>query len=169
MPDHYELLRVAEIERLGVWWRNAGAPQNPEEFAERVWKGILLQFIAVGLDDDQALAWLQCYNADPVNQSAAISLARLDSRRPSLRVWSAVALFIEHCFATYGFRKLYAEVAGPNLQNFESMIGPLLVEEGRLAGHLAAGPGEYCDLHILSLWNFNWQASPMREQLLERA
>ena len=166
---HYEYLRRAEIEMLGIWWRNRSIVQSPAEFERRIWSSTLVQFVAVGLQDDRPLAWLQCYNADPVNESAAIAVARLDTSTVSLRMASAVALFLEYCFVAHRFRKLYFEVASPNLALFGSMIGDLLVEEGRLAGHLRVDSDGYCDLHILALWDFNWNASPVRKLLLDRA
>jgi hypothetical protein len=167
--EHYEYLRRTEIERLGIWWRNRGVVQSPEEFERRIWAGILHQFIVIGLVDDIPLAWLQCYNADPVNGTAAISVARVDDRlSSSLRFASGLAMFFEYCFTTHGFRKLYMEVAGPNLEQFGSTIGPLFVEEGRLAGHIRTGD-TYCDLHLLALWDFNWSKSDLRTVLLDRA
>lgn len=166
-PEHYDFLRMAEVAHLGRWWRSRGAVQSPEEFARRIWNGTLAQFLALGTDDGLPRLWLQCYAAEEAHDIASFALARLDDGHVSLRAASGAAAFIEYCFSSFSLRKLYIEVAQPNLDLFRSVAGPLFMEEGRLREHLRVGD-RYEDLVLLTLWRDHWASSEIRDRLLSR-
>ena len=123
--------------------------------------------MAVGRKDDQSLLWLQCYNLDPGNAIANLAVARLHDKPMGLRAASGFASFVEYCFEHLSLRKLYLEVAAPNLPQFEQAVGPLFMEEGRLVEHVR-GPEANEDLVILALWRSMWRSSDLRTELLSR-
>ncbi len=166
-PEHYEMLRQMEVVQLGLWWRNRGALASPQQFAARIWDACAFQCLAVGAADGKVLLWLQCYEADPANGVANLAVARLGEQFLNPRSASGVAAFIEYCFEAMSLRKLYMEVAGPNLPMFERAVGPLFIEEGRLLDHIQ-GPDGTVHLHILSLSRERWSLSPLRRHLLDR-
>lgn len=166
-PEHYETLRTLEVVKLGAWWRNRGASQSPNEFAERIWNGTVSQFLGVGNSDGKLLLWLQCYNPSLVDEVANVAVARLADGPLSLRAAASIAAFFEYCFDALNFRKLYLEAAGPNLPLFSEAIGPLFIEEGRLRDYLKQGPDTY-DLIILAVDRDLWNLSEIRKYLLSR-
>lgn len=166
-PEHYEPLRRLEVTRLGLWWRARGAVSSPDEFVRRIWDGTTVQCLGFGLADDAPLLWLQCYGADPVNQTASLAVARLSESVFSLRAASCLAAFMEYCFRSLHLRKLYLEVAAPNLPLFSGAVGSLFVQEGRLEDHVRSADG-WEDLYLLCLWREVWQSHALRNQMLSR-
>jgi hypothetical protein len=162
--EHHDYLRHMEATTLGVWWRARGATLGPEEFARRIWNGTVVQFLAIGEPDEVPLLWLQCYSADSGSLTANVAVARLDEQTLTLRAASGFAAFLDYCFERFGFRKLYLEVAAPNLELFGGAVGPLFVEEARLREHVP-GPTGYQDLIILALWRDLWFDSSIRRHL----
>lgn len=68
-----------------------------------------------------------------------------------------VALLIEHLFAEFDLRKVYAEVMGPNLDAFGSGAGRLFAVEGRLIEH-EFHDGRYHDMVVLAVTRERWDA-----------
>lgn len=165
--EHYEFLREIELTRLGPFWRSGGRLSSPEDFAARIWANCLVQVLVVGVPDGKALMWATCTSPDPSPTVASLSLARLSNARMSLRAASGVAAFVDYLFTVLSLRKIYIEVAEPNLQQFESIAGRLFMAEARLRDHHRIGDS-YHDLLIFSLWADEWKRSKLRDHLLHR-
>jgi RimJ/RimL family protein N-acetyltransferase len=91
------------------------------------------------------------YNADLRNQFAYIgSIFSPELINSGLGI-AALDVFVRYLFATYSFRKLYAEVPEFNLPALGNRIGRLLKEEGRLRGHSYYN-GRWWDQLILAIY-----------------
>jgi hypothetical protein len=164
--EHHDYLRHMEATNLGVWWRGRGVSSSPEEFARRIWHGTTVQFLAIGEPDGVPLLWLQCYSLDTSTLTANVSVARLEERILTPRAASGFVLFVDYCFEQFGLRKIYLEVAEPNLDLFGNAVGPLFYEEARLREQIP-GPSGFRDLIILALWRDVWTKSPLRQHFAE--
>ncbi|KAA0232895.1 MAG: hypothetical protein JJLCMIEE_03515 [Acidimicrobiales bacterium] len=156
--QHYDMLRTAEILTIGPNWRHRGTVTSPEAFPARIWSGILAQFIIVRRHSDDAVGWVQCYNADTTNGHAYVAAARLKRGNLSTDFGQGFVMFIDYLFDNWPFHKLYMEVGEFNLHFVEGGIGELFEIEGRLLDHLWAGEKRW-DMLILSVGRESWKSS----------
>lgn len=158
-PSDYDALRQIELgEQLGPLWRCRGATPSADSWLQSLSVGVLAQFLVLRADSGQAVGVVTCYQADFQNQFAYLAAAKFDRSDRSTRLLEGTVLFIDYVFRCWNFRKLYLEVAGYNLNQIQSGIGRLLVEEGRLKGHIFYD-GQYWDQALLALWRSKWKAS----------
>ncbi len=162
----YEMIRLAELsDDLGVRWRHRGATPSPEAFAQRLWAGVLAQYLVVAHHDQHVVGLVSGYNADLASGTCWVGFARFDDAEHSPLLVEGVVLLVDHLFAHWPFRKLYGETIGFNLASLRNPLSRLLVEEGRLRQHIFAG-GTHWDLHYLALYRPTWDE--WRGRLLPR-
>ena len=155
-PVDYDAIRVAELsDDLGVRWRHRGATPSPEAFAHSLWAGVLVQYLVVANDDHRLLGVVSAYDVDLRSGTASLGFARFGGGDRSPGLVEGVILLADHLFSHWPLRKLYGETLEFNLPNLGGVLGPLLVEEGRLRAHAFAG-GRYWDLVYLALYRETW-------------
>ena len=153
----YDAIRLAELsDELGVRWRHRGATPSPEAFAQALWAGVLVQYLVVDNDDHSLVGIVSAYNADLQSGTCHMGFARFDPDDRSPGLIEGVLLVADHLFTHWTFRKVYGETLEFNLANLGGVLGPLLVEEGRLRDHAFAG-GRYWDLVHLALYREVWE------------
>ena len=156
-PVDYDAIRMAELDdTLGVRWRHGGATPGPEQFAQTLWAGVLVQYLVVANDDRRLVGLVSAYNADLRSGTCSVGFARFDPADRGPGLVEGVVLLTDHLFTHWPFRKLYGETLGFNLSNLGAVLGPLLVEEGRLREHAFVG-GRHWDLHYLALYRETWE------------
>jgi RimJ/RimL family protein N-acetyltransferase len=165
-PADYDFIRSAELsDDLGLRWRHRGATPSPEAFAHALWAGVLAQFLVVANADHRVVGLVSAYDPDLRAGTCFVGFARFDPHDRSPGLVEAVLLLTDHLFAHWPFRKLYGETIEFNLADLGGVLGPLLVEEGRLREHVFAG-GRHWDLCYLALYRDTWLAH--RDRLLPR-
>lgn len=162
----YELIRAAELaDDLAVRWRHRGGTPSPEQFAQRLWAGVLAQYLVVAHADHRVVGLVCAYNPDLASGTCWVGFVRFDDDRSPLMV-EGIVLLVDHLFGQWPLRKLYGETIGFNLPDLGHPLVRLLVEEGRLRQHVYAA-GSYWDVHHLALYRATWQA--WRGRLLTRS
>lgn len=150
--DHIPDVRSWAVAPDNGWrWQLRGRSASHEEIAAFVFGDSLATFVVERSSDGAPVGLVSARNASLANGFAYLS-ALLHPRLQG-QGWPAegLVLFVDFLFRTFDLRKLYCEVIEPNLPQFESAIGRLLVEEGRLRAHEWC-QGEWVDLVILGLY-----------------
>jgi len=117
----------------------------------------LLQLVVCPLDEPaKVLATASCYAPDMRHRWAKLSFVGPLGDNDSARSGDGFVTFVSFLLAQYDFRKLYADVLGPNMRQFAALVerGPFR-EEGVLRGHEYLD-GTYVDLHVLSVFRDAW-------------
>jgi RimJ/RimL family protein N-acetyltransferase len=152
----YELIRAAELsDDLAVRWRHRGATPSPEQFAQRLWAGVLAQYLVVAHHDEHVVGLVTAYDADMTSGTVWVGFVRFDSSGHSPLMVEGIVLLVDHLFEHWPFRKLYGETVDFNLAGLRNPLARLLVQEGRLREHVYAA-GRYWDLHHLALYRSTW-------------
>jgi hypothetical protein len=155
--DDYPFLRRVELsDDLLLRWRHRGVTPGPEEWVKSLWSGVLLQYIAISIEANEALGIITFYNADLGNGFVYLVAARFQSHTPSQHLMEGVVLLIEHVFSVWPFRKIYLEVPEYNLDQFVSSLESVVSHEGCLKEHWRLG-GEVWDHHYLSIHRRDWE------------
>jgi hypothetical protein len=161
-PEDYRLIRAADGGGdLAVRWRFRGSSSSPEQWAQSLWRGVLVQYLVVGLHDPTPLGLVAVYNANFQDGYAYLAAERFGARRATPLMVFGLALFIDYVFACWDFHKLYLEVAEYNVGQFQSGIGRLFTEEARLGGHIWYGERRWDQL-ILALYRDTWRQEGSR-------
>lgn len=133
-------------------YRMRGVTPSPEAFHHALWDRVLAQFVA--LDGARVVALVSAFEADMRNRHVHIAVVARPDAGAGVGM-EAVALLIEHLFAEFDLRKVYAEVLGPNLEAFASGAGRVFEVEGRLVGH-EFHQGEYHDMVVMAITRERW-------------
>lgn len=161
-PGDYAPLRRLELSlTLGPRWRHRGATPSPEAFAQTLWSGVLAQYLVDVGRGGQPLGLVTAYGADLQSGTAWLAFARFPGTGHPAAFAIGARRFVDHLFATWPLRKLYAEVLAPNLAAFEGVTDRVFVAEGCHRDH-AFLDGSYVDQHLYALWREQWQAATAR-------
>lgn len=150
--------------RTGFRWRFRGATPSPSEFEQALWEGVLAQYIIESSQDSRLLGLVVAYGADTRNGHARIAIALEPNSWSKGWPLEGLILFVDFIFRHWNVRKLYAEVAGFNLERVASGLGRIFREEGCLRDH-EWHDGRYWDVHLLAVWRDDW--IDLRERLIE--
>lgn len=135
-------------------YRLRGVTPSPEGFHQALWDRVVAQFVVVG--EGGVLGLVSAFEPDFRNRHVHIAVVG----RPDAPLGSALegtCLLVEHLFAEFDMRKVYAEVLAPHLEAFASGGGRLFVVEGRLTEHEYAD-GRYQDMVVLAVSRERWAA-----------
>lgn len=166
-PSDYPHIYRSELsERLGPIWRHRGGTPSFESFTASLWAGVVAQYLVVRRDDPTPLGIVSLYEPDSTNGHAKLAAARFSDTIDREFV-EAVAMFIEHCFSSWPLRKIYLEVPEYNLHQMAGLIGPLIIEEGRLREHLFK-LGRWWDFVTLALYRDRWDESGLGARVADR-
>jgi len=152
-PGDYPMLYAAET---GTRWRLRHGTPSPREYEDILWRGILAQYV-VFPRGGEAMGLVAVYRADMVNGHAYLLASRWDeTMASSVAFVEGVALFVDHVFNAWPFRKLYLETDERLAEQFSSLFArdefPI---EGRLREHVFSD-GRYVDLLTFALYRTAW-------------
>ncbi len=133
-------------------YRLRGATPSPESFRQALWERVLAQFVVVC--DGKIIGLVSAFQPDFRNGHAHIAVVARPDAPPGTGM-EGVSLLIEHLFAEFDLRKVYAEVMAPNAGAFGSGVGRVFVVEGRLTGHEYL-EGEYHDMLVMAISRERW-------------
>jgi acyl carrier protein len=156
----YEFIKHLELapHRL-VAYRHRGTTPAPEAFGQRLWHGVLAQFLVVSESDDRPLGLVAAFSADFRNANAQLAVVAADDDVSGALVMEGAELFVDYLLSTFHFNKLYAYVLEANYPRFERLLGNAMVREGVLAGHEFCG-GRWVDMYILAIHRTAWDDRP---------
>jgi RimJ/RimL family protein N-acetyltransferase/acyl carrier protein len=160
-PTDYPFIKDLELTppRL-VAYRHRGSTPAPEAFAQRLWHGVLAQFLAVAVADGRPLGLVAAYSADYRNANAQIAVVAVGEEDPDAAlVIEATELFVDFLFDAFNFNKLYAYVLEVNYPRFARLVGPVVSLEGVLRGH-EFFEGRWVDTCILAVHRDAWDSRP---------
>jgi hypothetical protein len=142
---------------LGRSFRFGGASIPPPARPSAVWDGVLCHLVAVGVGSRRRLGVVSLTSPDLRNGTAYVSaIGDRDVVGSGLMV-EAVVLGLHYAFETWPWRKLYLEVAEPNLARFRSGVDRFFAREGTLTEHVFLD-GRYWDVHVLAITRERWLA-----------
>ena len=154
--QHYDFLLNLEWSPHRIAFnRFRGITPSPEAFMSAVWGAVGANFIVIDVASRDALGLVVLHNIDSRNGNAHISILSTQLGDAGPGVIEGLALLIDYAFRLWPLRKLYAEVAEPNLHNFRSAIDVVFKVEGHLEGHYFFD-GEHWDQFILALTREHW-------------
>ena len=161
-PDYEWLYVLSSLPEVSSRWRFRGSTPSPEVFRAALWSNCDVQLIVEAADGSGPLGLLQLVDRDDRSGYAGVNMIlRPDFMR---RGWpfEGIAIFVEYVFRCWALRKLYFHTVSFNATQFQSAIGTLLTEEGRLRDH-EYHDGKYFDLLILALYRETWQEARRTE------
>lgn len=137
-------------------WRYGAYTPSPDRYAAILWEGVHSQYVVSEPGAKRALGLVMLYDVDMVHGWGYIGAARFASGvAASVRFMEGLGLFIDLSFRLVPLRKLYLDVPEFNVSTFESAIGKVLVEEGRLKAHRFYD-GRYWDNLLLAMYRSEW-------------
>jgi RimJ/RimL family protein N-acetyltransferase len=167
-PEDYGFLySLAVSPEIGFRWRYRGAVPAYDVFLRELWAGILVQFMVCDVATGEPVGFVVAHSADL--KSGFAHVAVLMSPPAMGRGWGveAGALFITYLFATWSFRKLYAESLAFTWGAVASGVERVFREEGCLRDH-EFYQGRYWDLHIAAVYRTDWERGAIARLLARR-
>jgi RimJ/RimL family protein N-acetyltransferase len=153
VPFYVELCSSLDVGRR---FRFGGAAIPPPATMAAVWDGVLVHLVGMGNRTRQRLGVVSVTSADMRNGTAYLSAVSDPALVGSGLMIEVAALAVDYTFATWPFRKLYAEVPEYNLRTFRSLTDRYFRIEGRLSDHVFLD-GRFWDVHILATDRPTWQ------------
>jgi acyl carrier protein len=151
-PGDYPLLQILEtVGDAAPRWRHRGVTPSPDQWAQTLWAGVLVQFMVVGAQTNKPIGRVVIYQPNFQDRHAYFAAMRFDPADRSPLMVLGISVFLEYVFGHWEFEKLYMEVPEYNLDQFASGLGRLLEIEARLRGHLKLG-GRSWDQLVLALY-----------------
>jgi len=128
----------------------------PERFPDRLWAGVVSQFVIVSTEDETIVGIVSLAGVDYANGHARLDVKlRPDSLDESWAL-EGVELYVDHVFNSFALRKLYLEMSDDMLDRLGRVFEQELMVEGRLAGHSYVA-GNYVDTVIGAFYRDEWQ------------
>jgi RimJ/RimL family protein N-acetyltransferase len=130
------VIRTAELAwEVGYTWRHHGTHPSPDQFRAEFWSGVTAAFLVIDRARRAPIGVVTVYNADFMQQRAFCGcFAFAGAARPGL-VLSGLVAVIRYCFWVWPLQKIYFEVPGFNLHQFEGSVGRMLHAEGSLENY----------------------------------
>lgn len=121
-------------------WRDRGIFFRPEEWLERIWADVVLQFVVRPVRGHERIGLVTIYGHDPLARHARVAALFDDTCSAAGTRLEGAVLALGYAFETLGLRKVYAEIPEFNLRHFRSGAGRWFRLEGSLLDyHWAAG------------------------------
>ena len=148
-PDDLWGLYNASLSPSGLYrWRYRGRTVSPEVFANDLWNGVLCQFMVDDRDTDECLGLVVAYNADAANGHCYFGVQRITTESVAYGLLEACCIFISYLFASFTFRRIYAEILSHNKFLGTSILSLKLAECVALYPDHQFGPTGYEDLCV---------------------
>ena len=158
--DYGWLYEVGVQTDAGTRWRLHGEVPHFDQFIGGLLSNATATFVIEG-HDGALLGMTQIWNLEQLSRHAQITAFLAPDAQGTGWPMEGVAMCMDYAFRAYDLRKLYLETLDSELQEFRSLVGGVLREEGCLRGHRYVY-GEYVDLHVLALYREDF------DQLMER-
>lgn len=155
----YAFVEALELhpERL-VSYRHRGTTPSPEAFAQRLWQGVLAQFVVDDVSARRPLGIVAAFGADFANGHVQLAIVSAGERDPIAGMFlEGVELFVTYLFDTFNIHKVFAYVIEPNIHRFDALVGDVLTLEGVLRRHEFFA-SDWVDVHILAIHREAWSA-----------
>jgi RimJ/RimL family protein N-acetyltransferase len=158
--EHLDFLySLATEESIGYRWVLYGQAPSREAFEQRLWSGVLSQFVVFSTGNGSPMGTTLAYNGDLNSRYAYVGMAVIPEAVGTGVGIEAMDLFVGYLFKTFNLRKLYYELPAYNLPEIRTLVGTVFREEGVLKGHTYYA-GDYWDRHIFALYREDYEALP---------
>jgi hypothetical protein len=148
-PSDYPFLQMLETAGdPAPRWRHRGGTPSPDQWAQGLWAGVLVQFLVVGVESSTPIGRVVIYRPNFQDRHAYFAALRFQPRQRSPLMILGISLFLRYVFSYWDFEKLYMEVPEYSLPQFASGLGRFFEIEGRLRGHLQAGDRSWDQLIV---------------------
>lgn len=155
--DHEWLYNVATTTPVGMLWRLVrNRHPSADEFVQMLWRNCAMAFTIRARSDGRPLGFAELNVVNHVAGHGQVGAFFTPEAAYSAWPVEGLAMFVDRAFTVFPLRKLYFESIGPALAQYGSLVGDLLVEEGRLREHEYVD-GELVDYVILALYRQRWQ------------
>lgn len=148
----YELMTSPEA---GGRVRFGGSTPSPEKVVASLWESVLAQFIVESAQSGRQVGLVAITSPDFRNGFAYVSALGAPETQGSGLIAEAALLAFHYAFNTWPLRKVYMEATDDSFQAFESGLGDLFAEEGRLVDHVFWN-GRYVDMVIVAVYRETW-------------
>jgi RimJ/RimL family protein N-acetyltransferase len=149
------LYETGTLEEVANRWLHPPGTTGRQQFHDRLWNGVLAQFVLRHVETSDLLGQVVAYQASTLHGTASLAVMLAPGAQRLGWPLEGALLFIDYVFRAFGLRKLYAEVTDYNLTQYRSIVGRFASEEGCLRQHLRVG-GSYHDVHILAIARGDW-------------
>jgi len=135
-------------------WRYRGRTLPADEFLATFADGVRAQFVVDLVATGAPVGLVSAYDHNQAGLHCKVAFLRIGDRQPgdAGATFEGMLLFISHLFATFPYRKVYAEVPAYNMGLYEAGLAQ---EEGVLREYLFH-EGRHVDLHIVSFRRDQW-------------
>lgn len=135
-------------------WRYRGRTLPVDEFVATLADGVRVQYVVELTATGAAVGLVSAYDHNQAGLHCKVAFLRIGERQPgdAGASFEGMLLFISHLFATFPYRKVFAEVPAYNMTLFEPGLAQ---EEGVLRDYLFHD-GHPVDLHIVSFRRDQW-------------
>lgn len=155
-PRDYNRLRQIELSGAVVQtYRFRGKTPSPEAYAASLWNDTAVNLAVCVPPHGEVVGNMACYAASFRDEHAYISVLIAPWARGAA-TFEAAELFLTYVFDTFDFRKVYADVLEPNLEQFGSIVGYVAREEGRFVGDVKIR-GQWHDRLVLAIWQDHYR------------
>lgn len=136
-------------------WRYRGRTLPAEEFVATLADGVRAHYVVELTATGAAVGLVSAYDHNQAGLHCKVAFLRFGDRQPgdAGATFEGMLLFISHLFATFPYRKVFAEVPAYNMTLFEPGLAQ---EEGVLQDYLFHD-GRHVDLHIVSFRRDQWE------------
>jgi RimJ/RimL family protein N-acetyltransferase len=159
LPQDTQALYVAATEpSQGFRWRFRGRTPSFDEFERTLFDAVLAQYI-VESDVGTGIGMVTLYNADLANGHAWFAFLRMtsSSRVASSAMIEGAAHFIDQCFRTWNFRKIYVQTPEFNQYLIDGLVtSGIATVEGELHDHYFYDGRYWSDIYAsidAAVWN----------------
>lgn len=176
-PADYPFIQEKEMNSsIATRWRFRGRTMSPSEWAQAFWRDVLVQHLIVEQRREEAIGLAVAYRPNFQDGYVYVAGLRFASQATPLMLFG-LAMFVDHIFSFWNFRKLYFEVPEYNYPQFASGESRWFELEARLQAHRFYG-GHYWDELILATTRERWiehgrplarrQSAPQRRRVQVR-
>lgn len=136
-------------------WRYRGRTLPADEFVATLTDGVRAQYVVELIATGAAVGLVSAYDHSQAGLHCKVAFLRIGDRHPgdAGATFEGMLLFLSHLFATFPYRKVFAEVPAYNMSLFEPGLAQ---EEGVLRDYLFHQGGAV-DLHIVSFRREQWE------------
>ncbi len=135
----------------GFSWRLHGQVPPYDQFIANVFATSVLNMVIERAEEDTLVGFCQMWKHDPHSNTAQLTAFLSDDSVGLGWPLEGVVNFVRYAFQSLGLRKIYFESLTPEMEQYESLVGTVLVQEGRLRDHSMV-MGELHDLHVFALY-----------------
>lgn len=153
-PADYPFIQQLETSSgLAGRWRYRGRTMSAAEWAQSLWKDVLVQHLIVERRRDEVIGLVFAYRPNFQDGYTYVAALRFSQATPLMLF--GMALFIDYVFTCWNFRKLYFETTEYSYSQFASGEGRWFEIEGRLREH-RFHDGRHWDELILATTRERW-------------